>query len=133
MAGQSDTGSPRTRRCRGRKIASTPRWARSTVVEMGDKADNADSAIAQEPIADAQQLEMRAREQQAVAHETGATDAVQVYLDGFNMLIRGLDALRHYNFAEAAEQRVIMALFVKSINSFRCFTNSQHVDTTFRL
>jgi hypothetical protein len=37
------------------------------------------------------------------------------------MLLDGLDPLRGYNFGPAEEQRVIMALFIKMLNSLRCF------------
>ena len=63
-----------------------------------------------------------ALEQQAsTLHKARAADAVAIFLDGFNMLLDGLDPLRGYNFGEAAEQRVIMALFIKTLNSLRCF------------
>jgi hypothetical protein len=64
----------------------------------------------------------QALEKQAFTfHETRAADAAEIFLDGFNMLLMGLDPLKGYNFGEAAEQRVIMALFIKTLNSLRCF------------
>jgi len=60
-------------------------------------------------------------EQQAMEfHEKQAPDAVAIFLDGYNMLLRGHDPLQRYSFGQAVEQRVIMALFIKTLNSLRC-------------
>jgi hypothetical protein len=73
-------------------------------------------------VADEELADLRSLEQQAVAkHLARAPDAVQIYLDGFNLLHQSLHALRGYNFGEALERRVMMALFIKSLNSMRCF------------
>jgi hypothetical protein len=64
----------------------------------------------------------RADEERTVAfHEARAADAVAIFLDGFNMLLRGLDSLKGYSFGDAVEQRVILALFIRTLNSLRCF------------
>ncbi len=71
----------------------------------------------EEPLSD-----LRTAERHAVAtHEARAADAVSIYLEGFNLLLQSLHALKGYHLGEALEQRVMMALFIKTINSLRCF------------
>jgi len=66
--------------------------------------------------------DLRALEQLAIAaHMKQAPDAVAIYLDGFIMLHQSLHALKGYNFGDALEQRVMMALFIKTLNSMWCF------------
>ncbi len=73
-------------------------------------------------MAEQAESDLRADEASAVRfHETRAADAAAIYLDGFNILLRGLDPLSGYDIGEAPEQRVMVALFIKSLNSMRCF------------
>jgi|SRR5579859_4989166 len=66
--------------------------------------------------------DLRSLEQRAIAtHLKQASDAANIYLDGFNFLHQSLHVLTGYKFGEALEQRVMMALFIKTLNSMRCF------------
>lgn len=60
-------------------------------------------------------------EREAIAfHSRVALDAEQVLLEGFDLLLGSLDPLQGHTFGEQAEQRVMMAFFVQTLNSLRC-------------
>jgi hypothetical protein len=54
-------------------------------------------------------------------HETRASDAAEIFFDGFSMLLDAFEPPSGHKFGAVAELRVMMALFVKTLNSLRCF------------
>jgi hypothetical protein len=63
-----------------------------------------------------EEAEARAR----ALHSELAPDAELIFLDGFNLLLRGLDALKGHNIGASQEHRVMTALVVQGLNSMRC-------------
>jgi hypothetical protein len=53
-------------------------------------------------------------------HRARASDAEEIFLEGFNLLLRGLDALHGYHVGENQEHRAMTALVVQALNSLRC-------------
>jgi hypothetical protein len=53
-------------------------------------------------------------------HRARASDAEEIFLEGFNLLLRGLDPLHGYRVGENQEHRVMTALEVQALNSLRC-------------